>query len=486
MFNYTCAVVSAAALLIGTPAQVGAQDSPPPPSSVTVPRKPPSPTLPNRVFIDVNGGFQSGTHTFSDTRNDAFYGETASWTADYETKSGPAFDVSGGVRVWRNLVASVAYSRFTDTGDAGIQGAVPHPFFFNRNRAIAGEAVGLKQEEDVIHMSAMWAVPVNRSLDLRVFGGPSLYRIQRDLVEDIVYTEDGYPYDTASFDSARIERVDANAWGFHVGGDVTWMFTQTVGLGAMARFSHAETDISSPANGDALAFRFGGLQFGGGVRFRFGRISARKEGTTRPLPPVPEAPLPPEPEAPSLPEPETPISKELPEPTDTKPVPPSPDSPPAKPEMPTSPVPYAGLPNVTGQTSAEVEAALGSPPFGRTVRSGVVAWSYATPDGQRSVYFVQGVATMSRPTRGDTTVPSPGAEVGCRRATPVARISVIAPETPVFVSPKVRAEALIRLPAGAVLDTTKTVGSWYLVNFTDRLGTYRAGYVHCSDVRASQ
>jgi hypothetical protein len=64
------------------------------------------------------------------------------------------------------------------------------------------------------------------------------------------------------------------------------MFTQNVGVGAMARFSRAETGLTSPASGESLALRFGGLQFGSGLRLRFGRIAARKE-PPRPRPPAP-------------------------------------------------------------------------------------------------------------------------------------------------------------------------------------------------------
>jgi hypothetical protein len=272
----TCVVASAALLLAGAPRLAEAQ--PRPPASRTTATKRPSPALPNRVFVDVNGGFQSGTQTFSDASDEAFYGETISWDAEYEARSGPLFDLSIGVRAWRNLVGSVAYSRFSETDAASIHGEVPHPFFFNQQRPITGVAEGLRQQEDALHLSAVWSVPVSRQLDVRVFGGPSLYWMQRDLVADISYTENGYPYDTASFDRAVVERVKTDTWGFHVGGDVSWMFTPTVGVGAMARFSRAETDLPSPANADTLALRAGGLQVGGGLRLRFGHKA-------RPAPP---------------------------------------------------------------------------------------------------------------------------------------------------------------------------------------------------------
>jgi len=280
MLKYTCAVASTAFLLALAPLAVDAQPTSRPVARQPAPRKTP-PTLPSRIFVDVNGGMQSGARTFSDSRNDPFSAETASWTADYETRSAPAFDVSGGVRLWRNLVASVSYSRVTDTSVAAIQGEVPHPFFFNKNRAISGETLGLKQQEDVIHVSASWAFPVSRRLDVRVFAGPSLYGIQRDLVADVGHVEDGYPYDTASFGTATVERAKVNALGVNVGGDVTWMFTRTVGVGAIARFSRADSNIASPANANSLALSFGGLQFGGGLRLRFGQAATRT-GTPAP------------------------------------------------------------------------------------------------------------------------------------------------------------------------------------------------------------
>lgn len=277
--NHIIAVV-ATLVFDGGVSLVRAQSVPTPAQGTARPTTRPS--LPHRIFIDVNGGFQSGAETFSDHRSDPFFGETASWNADYETRSAPAFGLSGGVRIWRNLGAAAAYSHFSDTNIAVIRGGVPHPFFFNTTREFSGETVGLTQQDDAVHAGPMWSLPVSRWFDVRVFGGPSWYRVQRDLVADVDHQEDGYPYDTASFGSARVERVKVSALGFHVGGDATVMFTRTVGVGVTVRFSRAETDAVSPANGDSLALRLGGMQFGGGLRFRFGSVARRREPASRP------------------------------------------------------------------------------------------------------------------------------------------------------------------------------------------------------------
>src|SRR5687767_10208596 len=120
-------------LLTVTTASLLADDQPTPRPAVKQPSGSAvtKPVLPSRVFVNLNGGFQSNTLSFGDTRTDPWFGESASWTADYRVKSGPQFDLGGGVRIWRNLLAQVSYSQFRDTHAAAIVGQVPHPFFFS-------------------------------------------------------------------------------------------------------------------------------------------------------------------------------------------------------------------------------------------------------------------------------------------------------------------------------------------------------------------
>jgi hypothetical protein len=240
-----------------------------------------------RVFVDVNGGYRSRSLSFSDTRRDAWFGETASWTADYEVKNGPALDTSAGVRVWRTLVARVGYTRFTDTRAAAIVGSVPHPFFFNQERGISGESPGLKQEEQALHLGALWAVPVNPRLEVAVFGGPSLFQLKRDLVEDVRYADSSYPYDNVAFDGTIVKTVKDQGFGFHAGADVAYFFTRTVGVGALVQFTRGRVDLTSPATGGSLSVDVGGLQAGGGIRLRFGGRPAR---ASRPAPPASRRP----------------------------------------------------------------------------------------------------------------------------------------------------------------------------------------------------
>ena len=155
--------------------------------------------------------------------------------------------------------------------------------------------------EDVVGRSgcqigALWAVPASRWFEVRVFAGPPCTVFSVIWLPMSSTPKMGIPTTPPRSAARRLSRVKTDAWGFHVGGDIAWMFTRAVGLGAMARCSRAESDVRSSTKQGALALRFGGLQFGGGLRFRFGSTTARREPTssrpTRPdataAPPVPQ------------------------------------------------------------------------------------------------------------------------------------------------------------------------------------------------------
>src|SRR4051794_33742288 len=188
------AIVASLVLAVLGPATLWAQS----PAAQTPPARPhpTSPRVLSRAFIDVDGGYQSHTFSFSDSRQDPKYVETASWTADYHVESGPSVLIGGGGRAWRRLLVRGSYSGFRDTNAASITGTVPHPFFFDQNRRISGTEGALKQREDVIDIGAAWLIPVNQRLDVRAFGGPSFFQLKRDLLENVSYRSD-YPYDAA-------------------------------------------------------------------------------------------------------------------------------------------------------------------------------------------------------------------------------------------------------------------------------------------------
>ena len=223
----------------------------------------------HRVFIGISGGSQATSLDFTDTKREPLSQETATWNAGYAVESGLNVEVGGGVRVWRNLAAGLTFSRFEDKRIATVTGELPHPFFFNRLRQVSGESERLNHTEQGVHLSAIWLLPATRRVQAAVFAGPTFFSVNRGLVERFNYTE-SYPYDEATFQGVVIDRISSNHTGFHAGADVSWFFTDAVGVGGIVRFARGTGRLDSPASDATLSIDLGGLQAGAGVRMRFG------------------------------------------------------------------------------------------------------------------------------------------------------------------------------------------------------------------------
>lgn len=223
--------------------------------------------LPFRGFVSVDGLFQATSNDFDTSVTFRANAEDGEFTTDYTVKNGPAFDVSGGVMVWRQLGVGVGVSRFTRDTPAQLTAEVPHPFFFNRPREVSGEVGGLRREEMAIHVQARGVFPLNPKVQLSVFGGPSFFKVKQGVVTSFSYDED-YPYDVATFRSATTQEVDESVVGFTAGADVSYLFAERIGVGGTLRYSGATVEVTTP-DGDSVDASVGGLQVGAGLRLRF-------------------------------------------------------------------------------------------------------------------------------------------------------------------------------------------------------------------------
>jgi hypothetical protein len=259
-----------AAGVLGFGAGAHAQ-APRPPAQPEPPRPPvarPQPAGPAapRLFIAVNGGYQVTSTEFTDTLRPVVYAEPARFDTQYEVETGPSFDVSGAVRVWRWLAVGAGAARFTRRTPVGVAGSVPHPFFFDRPRAFTGTAVGPRREELAVHVQARGVFDVAPRFQVALFGGPSYLQVRQGVVTAVAHAE-AYPYDEASFGSAATTRSSDGAIGVHVGGDVAYFFTRRVGAGAVVQFSRARVELSG--TGETRRVDAGGAQVGAGIRVRF-------------------------------------------------------------------------------------------------------------------------------------------------------------------------------------------------------------------------
>jgi hypothetical protein len=221
----------------------------------------------SRGFLVMNGGYQLTQNEFSDGAIKHEHLEDGRFDIDYVAKGGPSFDGAVGLRLWRRLSIGVGVSRFSLATPASVRASVPHPFFFDQDRSLSGDASGVTREELAVHLQVGGVFPVGTRLQVRIFGGPSFFEVKQGIVTDFTYTN-AYPYDEAQFATATTTDAKASKMGFNAGGDLAFFFMRHVGLGATAQFSG--TTVALPAAGGASQdVKVGGVTVSGGLRLRF-------------------------------------------------------------------------------------------------------------------------------------------------------------------------------------------------------------------------
>jgi hypothetical protein len=134
--------------------------------------------------------------------------------------------------------------------------AVPSRILVASPTVVTIQSPGLSRREIGYLPQIVWSLPFAESFDVTAYGGPSFVRLEQNGM-------------TASVDASQNGAVatvneTGRAVGFNAGVDATHAVSGRVGVGLFARYVVAKVDLP-PASG----VRAGGLQFGGGLRFRF-------------------------------------------------------------------------------------------------------------------------------------------------------------------------------------------------------------------------
>ena len=220
-----------------------------------------------RGFISINGGYQASSTEFDDAFTFTAHQETGTSDVSYPIDPGPMFDAGGGVRLWRGLGAGLALTQFTRDGSVRASSSIPHPFFLGQHRQVEGEAGNIERKETGVHVQAQYSLPLGRRLQITLMGGPSFFHVEQSLVIDVNYTEE-YPYDTASFAGVDSAPETGTKTGFNAGADVRWMFTPSVGIGALVRVTRATIELEGVED-RTVSLDAGGTQIGIGIRLAF-------------------------------------------------------------------------------------------------------------------------------------------------------------------------------------------------------------------------
>lgn len=226
--------------------------------------------LSGRLSLHINAAFQTSAQQVRETLSSRAYGEDATLRTWQEIDGGAIIDAGGRIRMWRQLEIGATYTQLNGSHPAVVSGSVPHPIQFSQPRAIEPQTVQLIHRERATHVSAAWvlAMPFDAPLDVTVFGGPSFFSLRQGLVTHVTVRETGGPpFATVSVavDTGEHRR---NGVGGHVGADVAFMVTSTIGLGFLVRYAAASVTLPSSIS-PAVSLKVGGFHAGGGLRLRF-------------------------------------------------------------------------------------------------------------------------------------------------------------------------------------------------------------------------
>jgi hypothetical protein len=198
----------------------------------------------------------------------------------YTLKGKPSFDIGGGIR-FGHLGVGIAMTRYSDNEIAEISVSVPALIAAGNNTAgaIADTQDSLRHEEATLHVDVRY-IWNPRHASVAAFVGPSYFTWTQETITDVGVREtvSTLPrlYSISIVDyGTRTLRV--RKWGYNAGVDVSYHFSEKVGVGAIMRFAFADASdagLETLLKGDRRIaeppqpLTIGGLHVGAGIRFR--------------------------------------------------------------------------------------------------------------------------------------------------------------------------------------------------------------------------
>jgi opacity protein-like surface antigen len=217
----------------------------------------------HRAFLNANFGVQASSRDLDENATFELYGETGTVEGTRQVGAGPLFDVSAGFKVWNNVFVGAGYSRFSDKGDVVLTARVPDPLHFDRPRAAELTIADAAHTEQAFHTQVLVSFALGEKLDVMVGGGPSFYSLKQDVLDELVATE-GSTLTVTGVTASLSE----SAVGFNLTAALSYMVTERIGAGVLARFSGAKIEMPA-GEGVTRDVNVGGFQIGAGLRFRF-------------------------------------------------------------------------------------------------------------------------------------------------------------------------------------------------------------------------
>lgn len=212
-----------------------------------------------KIFVNVNFGGQFASRTLTTNVNKTVYDEAASLSASQEIGSGMVFDVTGGYRVWNDVYVGLAITHFGNTQAANYTASIADPLHTDRFTVSTGSVDDLKRTEVGVDPFVLWVTPLfGTKIDLSVALGAAFINTKQDSVTDFTVAPQ------ASVPTIAVVTEKVTAKGVYANVDFIYSLAPRYGVGGFVRYAGGKAKFPIAGESDA-----GGLQAGGGIRFRF-------------------------------------------------------------------------------------------------------------------------------------------------------------------------------------------------------------------------
>jgi hypothetical protein len=232
-----------------------------------------------RVWVDANVGVAfAAQDTFTMSAPIDRFVEPAEVAAGYRLPRAPSFDVGAGLMITRTIGIGASFDGTMHEHAAELRARLPHPLFADAVATDVAETdPAMQRIERSLSLHAMIVVAQTGRLRLRVFGGPSYFRVAQDAVDAITYNHIYFvrqPSNAVQLTGFDYARVDGAGWGAHAGADASLFLTRVLGVGVFAKYERGRVALDNPlaaglGHPGSVTITAGGLQIGGGLRLKF-------------------------------------------------------------------------------------------------------------------------------------------------------------------------------------------------------------------------
>src|SRR5262245_37785435 len=133
----------------------------------------------HRFLFDVNVAFQASSQTLQTNSSFPLFGETARVAAIQGIGGAPVLDARIGYFLSKRFAVAAAASGSRNDATSEATATVPSPILFASPSITSLQAQGLERRESVVHVQAVWTLPLTSKMDVAVFGGPSFIRLRQ-------------------------------------------------------------------------------------------------------------------------------------------------------------------------------------------------------------------------------------------------------------------------------------------------------------------